>query len=295
MPATRQIESRPAQRPWRFADAGITLLRTSADTGEHEIWCRCDGGPHGFLSIAAHAHADALSVEVRHAGVDILADPGTYCYHGERAWRSYFRSTLAHNTAELGGQNQSADGGPFLWVRHANAREIEVLDDGDIARWTAEHRGYASLDPPATHRRSVLLDRASRSIDIVDEIEGGHHQLCLAFHFGPDVQVELDESGAVLGWPEAATPGAARMELPLGLYWSLHRGETYPILGWYSPGLGRRVPAFSLVGRGRCEAGAPLVTRLEFLGLDDSSKAGRFPTKPIMVCARRPVRNGAGD
>ena len=147
------------------------------------------------------------------------------------------------------------------------------LDDGDIARWTAEHRGYASLDPPATHRRSVLLDRASRSIDIVDEIEGGNHQLCLAFHFGPDVQVELDESSAALRWPVAAAPGAARMELPLGLHWSLHRGETDPILGWYSPGLGRRVPAFSLVGRGRCEGGAPLITRLEFLGPDDSSKA----------------------
>ena len=157
------------RRPSRFADAGTTLLRT---TGENEIWCRCDGGPHGYLSIAAHAHADALSVEVRYAGVDILADPGTYCYHGEREWRSYFRSTIAHNTVELGGRNQSSEGGPFMWVRHARAREIEVLDDGDIARWTAEHDGYASLEPPARHRRSVLLDRASRSIDIIDEIDG---------------------------------------------------------------------------------------------------------------------------
>jgi len=270
MPARHQLEGRPAQRPSRFADAGIALLRT---TGEHEIWCRCDGGPHGFLSIAAHAHADALSVEVRYAGVDILADPGTYCYHGERAWRSYFRSTLAHNTAELGGRNQSADGGPFMWVRHAQAQEIEVLDEGDIARWTAEHRGYASLDPPALHRRSVLLDRASRIIDIVDEIDGGSHDLRLAFHFGPDVQVELNAPGAVLSWPEASTPGEARLELPIGLRWSLHRGETEPILGWYSPGLGRRVPAFSLVGRGRCGDGAPLVTRLEFVELGDSSKS----------------------
>ena len=110
-------------------------------------------------------------MEVRYAGVDILADPGTYCYHGERAWRSYFRSTIAHNTVELGGRSQSSEGGPFMWVRHAHAREIEVIDDGDIARWTAEHDGYASLDPPALHRRSVLLDRASRSIDIIDEIE----------------------------------------------------------------------------------------------------------------------------
>ena len=75
----------------------MTLLRTD-DEQNPEIWCRCDGGPHGFLSIAAHAHADALSVEVRYGGVDVLADPGTYCYHGDPAWRSYFRSTIAHNT-----------------------------------------------------------------------------------------------------------------------------------------------------------------------------------------------------
>jgi hypothetical protein len=62
----------------------------SADTtsaGAPEIWCRCDHGPLGFLSVAAHGHADALSLEVRCGGVDVLADPGTYCYHGEREWR----------------------------------------------------------------------------------------------------------------------------------------------------------------------------------------------------------------
>jgi Heparinase II/III-like protein/Heparinase II/III N-terminus len=258
----RDIEGRPRQRPGRFADAGVTLLRT---TGENEIWCRCDGGPHGYLSIAAHAHADALSVEVRYAGVDILAEPGTYCYHGEPEWRSYFRSTIAHNTVELNGQNQSAEGGPFMWVRHARTRETEVIDDGDIASWTAEHDGYASLDPPALHRRSVLLDRASRSIDIVDEIEGGSFGVRLAFHFGPEVQVELNESCATLGWPTASASVAAQLELPLGLTWGLHRGQTEPILGWYSPGLGRRVPVFTLIGCGRSDPGVPLTTRLEFL------------------------------
>jgi len=223
LPAGRQVEGRRAQRPWRFPDAGITLLRTSPAAGESEIWCRCDGGPHGFLSIAAHAHADALAVEVRHGGVDVLADPGTYCYHGEREWRSYFRSTAAHNTIELGGRSSSAEGGPFLWARHAGARETEVIDDGDVARWTAEHRGYASLDPPALHRRSVLLDRASRSLDIIDEVEGGEHPLRLAFHLGPEVQADLDESFALLRWPAATGQGVARLELPSGLRWSLHR------------------------------------------------------------------------
>ena len=225
-------------------------------------------------------------MEVRYAGVDILADPGTYCYHGEPGWRSYFRSTLAHNTVELGGENQSADGGPFMWVRQAEAREIEVVDDGDIARWTAEHNGYATLDPPALHRRSVLLDRASRSIDIIDEIEGGRREACLAFHFGPEVQVKLQDGCAILSWSGESGPGAARLELPSRLVWSLHRGETEPIVGWYSPGLGRRVPAFSLLGRGLCVPGTPLAARLEFLD------AGEWPESAV---SRRLLSWGESD
>jgi Heparinase II/III-like protein/Heparinase II/III N-terminus len=270
--ARRHLAGRPVRRPYRFADAGITLLRAVGHDHLPEIWCRCDGGPHGYLSIAAHAHADALSVEVRYGGVEILADPGTYCYHGEPSWRSYFRSTIAHNTAELGGRNQSSERGPFMWARHADAREVEVIDDGDIATWRAEHDGYASLDPPGLHRRSVLLDRASRSIDITDEIEGGSHDIRLAFHLGPEIQVQLDECCAVLSWPVASVPVTARLELAPGLRWTLHRGETDPILGWYAPGLGRRVPAFSLLGSGRSAPGTPLATRLEFLDVGKSPK-----------------------
>jgi hypothetical protein len=264
----RQLGGRPSQRTARFAGAGITLLRTS---GLNEIVCRCDGGPHGHLSIPAHAHS--LSVDVRYAGIDILADPGTFRYRGKRAWRSYLRSTIAHNTAELDGRSQADEGDPLTGKRHVHTRKIEVLDDGDIARWTAEHDGYASLDPPALHRRSVLLDRASRSIDIIDQIDGGSHDIRLAFHLGPDVHAELGESCAALDWPTALAAGAARLELPPGLRWSLHRGETDPIFGWFSRGLSRRVPAVTLLGCGRCVPGIPLITRLDFLEVDKSGKS----------------------
>jgi hypothetical protein len=277
--APRDVAGRPARRPWRFADAGTTLLRTRGDQ-EPEIWCRCDGGPHGYLSIAAHAHADALSVEIRYGGVDVLADPGTYCYHGEPEWRSYFRSTIAHNTVELNGQSQSIEGGPFLWLRHASTREIDVQDIGDAAAWTAEHDGYLALHPPSRHRRTVRLDRASRMIDIFDEIHGGRHGVRLAFHLGPDVDAEIDGERAMLRWPYASTSRAARLELPRSLRWSLHRGETGPILGWYSSGLGRRVPAFTLLGQGRCSPDEPLITRLEFL--DTSRTMERSPYAPAI-------------
>ena len=196
------IGHRPATRPSLFADAGMALLRDHA--GEPgEIWCRCDHGPHGYLSIAAHAHADALSIEVRHGGIDVLADPGTYCYHGEPEWRAYFRSTLGHNTLELSGSDQSTSRGPFLWVRHAQTRLIRAsgLDDGPLAEWTASHNGYDTLNPAAVHQRTVKLDRTARRVIVEDIIESrGEHPCRLAFHLGPTVQCSLENAIARLSW-----------------------------------------------------------------------------------------------
>ena len=268
----RTVAGRPPTRPQRFADAGLTLIRT-IPSNSPEIWVRCDGGPHGFLSIAAHAHADALSVEVRHGGVDILADPGTYCYHGEPEWRAYFRSTIGHNTVEIGGRDQSDQSGPFMWARQARAREIEGPDPE--SGWTAEHDGYSELSPAASHRRSVRLDAAARALEITDVVDSGGHDVRVAFHLGPDVSAVLEDGVAVLSWAGGA---GARLELPAQLEWSLHTGETAPIMGWYSAGLGMRVPAVTILGSGRCSAQAPLKTRLEFIDseqLPDSSPSAR--------------------
>ena len=151
-----------------------------------------------------------------------------------------------------------------------------MVDIGDAAEWTAEHDGYQ----PARHRRCVRLDRASRTIDLVDEIGDQSHDVCLAFHLGPDVEADLYGPHAVLNWAKAASPGAARMELPQQLTWSLHHGQTEPILGWYSPGLGRRIPAYTLIGRGRAEPGQPFTTRLNFY---DVCEAAIHPGKRLNI------------
>ncbi|WP_394429446.1 alginate lyase family protein [Streptomyces sp. SGAir0957] len=233
---------RPARRPVHFPDAGMTVLR-----GPDGIWCRLDGGPHGFLSIAAHAHADALSVEVRRDGVDVLADPGTFCYHGQPEWRRYFRSTLGHNTVELGGTDQSVSGGPFLWTRHARTRVL-VADTSDpkVARWSAEHDGYR----PAIHRRRAELASVGRELRIVDEVRGPHGQVRIAFHLGPAVTADLAGNRATLTWSRDGEDRTAVLALPGELTWQAHRGESEPPLGWYSPGFGRKVPATTLIGTG---------------------------------------------
>lgn len=211
----------------------LSALSTTGHDQLPEIWCHCDGGPHESLTVATQAHTAALSVEVRYGDVDILADPGTYCYLGDPPGRAY---------------------------RYAHARQTEVVDHGDVANWAAEHDGCLWVDSPARHRRSVMLDRASRIVDIVDEIDGGSHDICPVFHFGPEIQIELVGFCAFLSWASPATPGTARLELPLGLSWRLQRAEIFGVPG----STGTYATAYTLVGRGRCVAGAPLVTRLEF-------------------------------
>lgn len=261
------LPERPTKRPWHFADAGIAILRSTSDVGP-EIWCRCDSGPHGFLSIAAHAHADALSVEVRHDGTEILTDPGTYCYASDPLFRRYFRSTIGHNTLEVLGRDQSVSGGPTMWIRHAKSRlsNLHFSPEGDEGVWVAEHYGYRAARPPVTHRRTVEFRGSERVIEITDEIAAfGPTAVRLAFHLGPTVEAELDGSVLALRWKDRdGGQGTATMTLPASLDWSLIRGATDPVLGWYSPSFGQKVPATDVIGAGDAAGDAPLRTRLVF-------------------------------
>jgi len=253
MAGRRPVVSR-GRRPSHFDDAGLAVLRSSPSDGE-EIWCRCDAGPHGFLSIAAHAHADALAVEVRYNGVDVLADPGTYCYHGEPSWRSYFRSTLAHNTIEVGGRDQSTSAGPFLWSHQARSRLIglETAEDGEVVAWSADQDGYRVLNPPLRHGRSVRLVGQLRHLEIVDRLETtGKHGFRLAFHLGPDIDARMVGQNTELTWSDGPLRRNATLFLPVELSWSLHHGETDPVLGWYSRSFGAKQPAWALIGQGAC-------------------------------------------
>jgi hypothetical protein len=262
---------RPVTRASLFPDAGLAILRDRTGTAD-EIWCSCDCGPLGFLSIAGHGHADALAVECRYGGVPVLADPGTFCYYGDAGWRSYFRSTSAHNTLQLADVDQSVSGGPFLWRRHARATLVEArgLDDGLVGVWSAEHDGYARLRPPAIHARTVELDRARRRLTVTDEVRAtGAVAGRLAFHLGPEVEVELIGGRARLSWPEGC--GGATMELPPQLEWRAARGELDPPLGWYSDRFGRKQPSWTIVGAGHLAPGTRLVTRLWF-GQDNSDR-----------------------
>jgi uncharacterized heparinase superfamily protein len=248
---------RPAHRPNTFKEAGVTFLRTADDA----ISVRVDHGPHGFLSTAAHGHADALAFELSIGGQPVLIDPGTYCYQGEPEWRRSFRATCTHNTLEVGGVDQAVQAGPFLWSTQPTSwvEAMSGIDGGEQAALTIAHDGYRRLAAKATHFRRFVLDRRALSLAITDWIEAATIvPVRLALHLHPAVTVTLERHQAQLHW----SGGAAIIDLPEKLSWAFHRGQERPPLGWFSPAFGEKMPTTVLIGSGEMSSGERLETRL---------------------------------
>lgn len=182
--------------PREFPEGGYYILGQDLNT-ENEIRMVTDAGPLGYLSIAAHGHADALSFVLSVAGREILVDPGTYSYHTEPKWREFFRGTGAHNTVRIDGQDQSVQGGNFMWLQHANARckQFEYNDTG--SRFCGEHDGYARLSDPVLHKRNIL--QRGNMIEVTDRIAcDGYHVVERCWHFSEQSQVSMEGSTVVV-------------------------------------------------------------------------------------------------
>lgn len=250
------------------SDAGLVILRQNGGARD-EIFCAFDCGPLGYLSIAAHGHADALAVELRCGGQPILVDPGTYTYAGtyagEPAWRDYFRSTAAHNTLELGGVSQSVSGGPFLWEQHARGRLVKaegLEDESDTAIAIGEHDGYAIRPFAGRHRRTVKLDRVRRRLEIVDDVSTRVPTPCrLFFHLHPSLACRVEGGVAHLEWEG----GSGRLALPAGLSWRALRGCEDPICGWFSPSYDVKMPTTTLLGEGSVSGTSVFMTSIDCL------------------------------
>jgi hypothetical protein len=202
-----------------------------------EIRCLFDAGPLGYLSIAAHGHADALSFTLHVGGVPVLVDPGTGSYHADPMARAYFCSTRAHNTVTVDELDQSEPGGVFMWTSHARARLVERTEDGI----TAEHTGYRRLKPPVTHRRTATLKEGR--LDVIDDlISRGEHHYEFRLHFAPWCRVDLKEGGIDVAWQR----GGLRITRDSQLTYRLAQGE--PEAGWYSRGFNLKEPAPTLIG-----------------------------------------------
>jgi hypothetical protein len=191
----------PLPLPQMFEDGGYAVLGASPG-GADEVRIVFDVGRLGYLGIAAHGHADALSVLLSAGGQPLLVDPGTYSYHGPLAWREHFRSTGAHNTVEVDGRSQSVSGGRFMWVAHADARCTAYAVDGPLQRCTGRIDRQPGAAGALAHQRSLEYHAGERRLQVVDELEGiGEHAVALHWQVAHGVQVRPVEGGVQLQAP----------------------------------------------------------------------------------------------
>jgi hypothetical protein len=232
-----------------FKDSGYYLLQCGSAGSSERISVAVDCAELGFKSIAAHGHADALSFVLCAFGGEVFVDTGTYDYFTYSEWRSYFRSTRAHNTVVIDNQDQSVMLGPFMWGRRATSRIIEwnPWPEGG-GRFVAEHDGYCRLKDPVIHRRSIELNPQARQVSITDEIHAAaNHRIAICFHLTEHCSASVVSPGHVcILLPEGKLTIGVDTRLKLTLF----NGSDDPKFGWVSRGYHRKVPAPTVVAEG---------------------------------------------
>jgi hypothetical protein len=169
--------SRPDGAPALFNDGGLDIaprlelpdppqgISTFADTGyvvvrDHGLWLAFDCGPPAPAYLPAHAHADALSVQVWVDNRPLLVDSGTYTYE-PGAERDFCRGTRAHSTVTVDERDQFELWGAFrsgplpsVHLERAAAGELTAV---------AAYRGVR-------HERTVRWD--ADSLHVEDSVRG---------------------------------------------------------------------------------------------------------------------------
>lgn len=185
--------------------------------------------------LPAHAHADLLSYELLIDGQRVVVDSGVYEY-APGSWRDYFRSTRAHNTVEVAGEDQSEMWSSFRVARRARPGLVTWEQKDDYILAQGSHDGYLRLAVPVTHRRTIVW-RKNRFWLIVDELLGsGQTSADNHVHFHPNLSVECVDD---LGWRIQGTEASLWMSVFGQHSHSIVKGQTEPFRqGWYSERFG---------------------------------------------------------
>lgn len=154
-----------------------------------------DAGPIGPDYLPGHAHCDTLSYELSVGDRRVIVNSGVYTYQGvERHW---FRSTAAHNTLRIDGEEQHEIWGQFRVARRGRVVDVHTSGTGTAIALSAAHTGYRRLPGNPTHRRTIRHQDSVWTIE--DRIEGGGtHRVESYVHLHPEVIVVEASDRAVV-------------------------------------------------------------------------------------------------
>lgn len=175
-----------------FPDAGYYKLY------DGDIAVMFDAGEPGPSYMLGHAHCDCLSFELSYKGEPVIVNSGTYAYQSEL--RPYFRSTAAHNTVMVNGEEQME-----CWGEHRVGRGYRSVSIGENSASSAT--GKVLLSSGSVLQRSIRLSEGFIA-EIHDEVlSGGEAKLKSFVHFAPQMFASLDSSSDEVGeWGNNYSP-----------------------------------------------------------------------------------------
>ncbi len=259
-----------------FPSGGVVILRDPHNATSVHFDC----GPFGLEEFPHHGHADCLSVEVCAFSRSVLIDPGGFAYHRNR-FRSYFRSTAAHNTIRIDGVDQTRIQDLFEVGRTAKPAPPLTLRRHEFDFAEGAHQGYMRLSDPVFHRRAVFLIKSSPSyVVVLDRLEGtGQHQVEQRYQCVPlptlprihksRVDVLLPEKNRLSVLFPSSLTGEPAMNL------RVVSGAQQPVEGWVSFVKGELEPAPQIIRSGFLRLPVDLCTVLYPWSAESKSRRKR--------------------
>lgn len=220
-----------------LGDSGYINVRIGA------AWALLDVGRIGPDYLPGHAHADTLSFELSVLGHRVIVDSGTSSYE-ENPERLRQRSTAAHNTVEIDGENSSEVWASFRVARRAYPVGLEMSNSNNIIRIRCAHDGYKRLRGRPLHRREWEFQKSGMVVS--DLVEGAFGKAIARFHFHPECSLlRCDERS-----------GAMSVGANCELRWSVEKGRGRVVESTYHPEFGLSLPGncleVELVGSRAC-------------------------------------------
>jgi uncharacterized heparinase superfamily protein len=171
-----------------------------------------------------------LSLEASIDGHRFLTNSGTSSYDVGAA-RVEERSTAAHATLEIDGQNSSEVWSSFRVGRRAHPFDAAVAEEGGVVSASAGHDGYRWLPGKPVHRRRVVV--SPTALTIHDSVTGtGDHAIIARFPLHPAATLVAGEAGI---WRlELAGNRVLRVK-------TSGCSESFATGGYYAPTFGQRI------------------------------------------------------
>ncbi len=177
---------------WALPDAGYFGFRDGEDN-----YLVCDAGRIGPDYLPAHGHGDIFSFELSLRGKRVVVDSGISGYEPGPD-RAYDRSTRAHNTVEIEGEDQAEFWGIFRVGRRGRPRDVECRFSDDGFSLEGRHDGYRRLAGSPVHRRTFRFQPGGL-LEVNDRVTATREVAAASrIHLHPDCRIEEREPGGVI-------------------------------------------------------------------------------------------------